>query len=355
MPNEWAWFLDNVPAGGAVLEAGCGSGRDALVFLRAGRAVTAFDGSAEMVRRASAHTGLPVRHMTFQEMDWDSAFDGVWASASLLHVPRAELPAVMQRIVRALKPRGVALRVLQARRRGPARQWPRLHRHDAAPARGAVRGRGPDRDRTARRQRRPRWSRARALDLRHRAAPRLTRTSAIKLFAPIAFALAAATSALAAPIATFVQAQGPANVPLGTMLSQPDAPKAPVVLIIPGSGPTDRDGNSPSASRPRPTGCWPRRSPPTASPACASTSAACSRAPPPTSTQTRSASDDYAADVHAWVAEVRRQTGAPCIWPLGHSEGALVAWWPRSTRPASAGSCWSPAQDGSWPRCCANS
>ncbi|HLI65730.1 MAG TPA: class I SAM-dependent methyltransferase [Caulobacteraceae bacterium] len=107
MPNEWAWFLGYVPEGGAVLDAGCGSGRDALVFLRAGRLVTAFDGSAEMVRRAACHTGLPVRQMTFEDVDWDTAFDGVWASASLLHVPRAELPAVMQRLVRALTPGGV--------------------------------------------------------------------------------------------------------------------------------------------------------------------------------------------------------------------------------------------------------
>ena len=107
MEAERARFLAYVPAAGAILDAGCGSGRDALAMSRAGYAVTAFDGSAEMARLASRHAGLPVRHMTFEQMDWDQAFDGVWACASLLHLKRAELPGAFQRILRALRPGGV--------------------------------------------------------------------------------------------------------------------------------------------------------------------------------------------------------------------------------------------------------
>jgi len=68
--------------------------------------VTAFDGSAEMVRRAREHTGLPVIQMTFDQVDWADRFDGIWTCASLLHVPRAELPDVLGKLARALKPGG---------------------------------------------------------------------------------------------------------------------------------------------------------------------------------------------------------------------------------------------------------
>ena len=107
MEDDRARFLAHVPAGGAVLDAGCGSGRDALAFVQAGYAVSAFDGSAELARIASANTGLPVRCLTFAEMDWVAAFDGVWACATLLHVPAADLPAALGRIRAALKPGGV--------------------------------------------------------------------------------------------------------------------------------------------------------------------------------------------------------------------------------------------------------
>jgi 2-polyprenyl-3-methyl-5-hydroxy-6-metoxy-1,4-benzoquinol methylase len=102
-----ARFLDHMTPGGRVLDAGCGSGRDALAFRLAGFEVEAFDGSARMVDLARTHTGLPVRHMRFDEVEWTDEFDGIWACASLLHVARAELPATMARLVRALKPGGV--------------------------------------------------------------------------------------------------------------------------------------------------------------------------------------------------------------------------------------------------------
>lgn len=99
-------FLAHVPPGSAVLDAGCGSGRDAAAFQAAGYRVTAFDGSAEMVRLAREHTGLPVQQMTFDEMTWEATFDGIWASASLLHVPLQDLPGVVAHMARALRPEG---------------------------------------------------------------------------------------------------------------------------------------------------------------------------------------------------------------------------------------------------------
>jgi len=73
-------FLSHVPDGGRILEAGCGSGRDALAFAKDDYRVTAFDGSATMVALARAHTGLDVKHMSFAEMAWERDFHGVWAA-----------------------------------------------------------------------------------------------------------------------------------------------------------------------------------------------------------------------------------------------------------------------------------
>lgn len=99
-------FLAHVTPGGHILDAGCGSGRDALAFTNAGFRVTAFDASTEMVRLAVEHTNLPILHQTFDEVAWDGEFDGVWASASLLHVPRANLTRAIAALMKALRPEG---------------------------------------------------------------------------------------------------------------------------------------------------------------------------------------------------------------------------------------------------------
>ena len=100
-------FLEALSPGSRILDAGCGSGRDALAFKQLGFDVTAFDGSAEMVRMASAHTGLEVLQLTFEEVCWRDAFDGIWANASLLHVPRNQLVGVMRKLRDALMVGGI--------------------------------------------------------------------------------------------------------------------------------------------------------------------------------------------------------------------------------------------------------
>ncbi|MCA2027048.1 class I SAM-dependent methyltransferase [Enterobacter sp. K16B] len=100
-------FTQHLTHGARVLDAGCGSGRDAKAFHEMGYQVNAFDASSAMVELARQHTGLPVQLMTFSEIDGKAQYDGIWCCASLLHVPSSELPAVMQKLADALKPGGV--------------------------------------------------------------------------------------------------------------------------------------------------------------------------------------------------------------------------------------------------------
>lgn len=99
-------FADMLPEGGRILDLGCGSGRDSLAFLKAGFSVDAVDGSAEMVKAASELTGLRVAHTTFADFEPKGEYDGIWACSSLLHVPAAELPAIVSKYAAALKPGG---------------------------------------------------------------------------------------------------------------------------------------------------------------------------------------------------------------------------------------------------------
>ncbi len=100
-------FLPLLPENAHILDAGCGSGRDAKYFIEHGYQVTAFDASAEIAALAEKEIGQPVQVQCLQDIQYQNQFDGVWACASLLHVPAEELPDVFRRLVHALKPNGV--------------------------------------------------------------------------------------------------------------------------------------------------------------------------------------------------------------------------------------------------------
>lgn len=100
-------FLPHLPSGAHILDAGCGSGRDTRAFVDSGFMVTAFDASPAIAALAETYSEMPVAVKRFQEIDWCRHFDGIWACASLLHVSGAELPAVVRRLARALKPGGL--------------------------------------------------------------------------------------------------------------------------------------------------------------------------------------------------------------------------------------------------------
>jgi SAM-dependent methyltransferase len=99
-------FLALLPQGATILELGCGAGGDSAQMLAAGFDVCPTDGSPELAAEASRRLGRPVETLLFHDLDKAETYDGVWANACLLHVPRRELAEVLTLIWRALKPGG---------------------------------------------------------------------------------------------------------------------------------------------------------------------------------------------------------------------------------------------------------
>lgn len=97
-----------VPAPATILDLGCGPGRDLATFTRLGHEAVGLDGSAQFVAMARAFSGCAVWHQSFLHLDLpDARFDGVFANASLFHVPRAILPTVLAQLHATLKADGV--------------------------------------------------------------------------------------------------------------------------------------------------------------------------------------------------------------------------------------------------------
>ncbi len=99
-------FFERLPRGGHILDAGCGSGRDSKAFSSQGYRVTAFDACAALVQHAREYTGLPIALRSFSDVDEKSSYDGIWACASLLHLPENTLKDALLRLWNALKPGG---------------------------------------------------------------------------------------------------------------------------------------------------------------------------------------------------------------------------------------------------------
>lgn len=100
-------FVELLPENADVLDLGCGSGRDAIALEEAGCYATLLDGSAEMCKLAEIAADKEVLHMRFDEMEFEEVFDGIWACASLLHVPKNEMDQIMGKVYAALKPEGI--------------------------------------------------------------------------------------------------------------------------------------------------------------------------------------------------------------------------------------------------------
>ncbi|UWQ89869.1 class I SAM-dependent methyltransferase [Rhodobacteraceae bacterium M382] len=107
-------FLDHLPRGARILDLGCGGGHDSGEMIRRGFDVTACDGSTTIARQAESRIGQTVQVLRFQDLAFDQTFDAIWASASLLHVPRPALTQILARVHRALRPGGWHLATYKA-------------------------------------------------------------------------------------------------------------------------------------------------------------------------------------------------------------------------------------------------
>jgi len=103
-------FLQPMPTDRAldILDFGCGPGRDLRTFKKMGHRPTGLDGSKAFCRMARQQSGCPVLHQQFLSLALeDGSYDGVFANASLFHIPSAELPRLLKQIHRALRSGGI--------------------------------------------------------------------------------------------------------------------------------------------------------------------------------------------------------------------------------------------------------
>lgn len=108
--QNYAALLEALPqrTGLRILDFGCGPGRDLMYFKSMGHLPTGLDGSAAFCEMARSHSGCPVLHQNFLELNLGkNAYDGVFANASLFHVPKQELVSVLMALRDALVPQGI--------------------------------------------------------------------------------------------------------------------------------------------------------------------------------------------------------------------------------------------------------
>ncbi len=108
--QNMAALLDQIeaPAPFTILDVGCGPGRDLQAFAALGHRAIGLDGSPEFAQMARSHSGCTVWQQDFLKLDLPAQqFDGVFANASLFHVPSQELPRVLRQLCATLKPGGV--------------------------------------------------------------------------------------------------------------------------------------------------------------------------------------------------------------------------------------------------------
>jgi len=112
-------FLDRIPRGGRILDAGCGVGRDTRYFIEKGFLVISLDTSLEMYRICSEYPHAYCLNIGFEEINFNEQFNGIWCCASLLHLPIEQAKKVIIKFATSLKPGGVLIMTLKI---GPGHQ-----------------------------------------------------------------------------------------------------------------------------------------------------------------------------------------------------------------------------------------
>ena len=118
-----AEFLGALPKGKQldILDFGCGPGRDLNVFKQMGHRPTGLDGSKEFCKMTQQLSKFPILHQKFLHLELeDNSFDGVFANASLFHVPSLELSRVLKEIHSALRKGGI---LFSSNPRGSSEGW----------------------------------------------------------------------------------------------------------------------------------------------------------------------------------------------------------------------------------------
>ena len=100
-------FLERLPENARVLDLGCGPGNAAAAMARTGHAAEAWDPSTEMIGLARLHQGVSARQASFDDLDAEAEYHGIWANFSLLHAPREKMDSHLAAIARALRPGGI--------------------------------------------------------------------------------------------------------------------------------------------------------------------------------------------------------------------------------------------------------
>lgn len=106
-------FLPLLPSAAQILDIGCGSGRDMLAFKERGFDCLGIDPVAEFVKFSQEYSGCKAVLASVENMHFNQQFDGVWACASLLHLPRNRLPFALQNIKDALRSDGILFLSMQ--------------------------------------------------------------------------------------------------------------------------------------------------------------------------------------------------------------------------------------------------
>ncbi len=116
-------LLDALPKkkGLDILDLGCGPGRDLLYFKNQGHRAVGLEGSRVFCERARTYSGCPVLEQDFLQLDLPAeSFDGIFANASLFHVPSQEFPRVLRELWTTLRPGGV---LFSSNPRGSQEGW----------------------------------------------------------------------------------------------------------------------------------------------------------------------------------------------------------------------------------------